>query len=279
MQQHITLGLGCLLWLCSIGMAQPRPDISANRPPSPDQRIKTFKVASIEELVQAIGPNRRIEISPGEYVLSDLKDRHMDFVRWDPNFDGDTLTIRKVNNLTIVGLGSEPVRLVVRPSYVFVLNFDNCHNIELLNLTMGHAPEKGYCTNGVVGAADCSDLRIRKCDLFGSGTEGLTLKNVSGLTFEDSTIRDCSYGIMTIEGSEKLAFVRSRFMNNQEFWGVNIRDSKDLKFTECVFEGNQAEDSLFQVVSCSNITVDGSTFSNNTAKSLTNNSEVVKIRK
>ena len=279
MQRQITSGLGCLLLLCSLGTARPRSYVSSDHPLYADQRVKTFKVSSVEEFVQAIGPDRRIEIAPGEYVLSDAKDRRMDFVRWDPNFDGNTLTIRKVKNLTIVGLGGEPVRLVVRPSYVFVLNFDNCHGIELFNLTMGHAPEKGYCQSGVVGFVSCSDVRVRKCDLFGSGTEGLTLKSVSGLTFEDSTIRECSYGIMTIKGSERLAFVRSRFANNKEFWGINAHDSKDLEFTECVFEGNQAEDSLFQVVSCTNVTVESSTFSNNKVKSLTNNSEVVTIRK
>ena len=124
----------------------------------------------------------------------------MDSIRWDPEFDGKTITIRNVKNLKIVGRHGmfPPPRILARPRYAYVLNFEECNNIKLENLILGHSPNPGHCTSGVIGATNCANLTLDHCDLFGCGTEGLTLTNVQDMTFHNSTIRDCTYGIMTI---------------------------------------------------------------------------------
>ena len=207
------------------------------------------KVSTAEEFVVAIGSDRTIELAPGEYVLSDVKDRYMDFVRWDPTTAGKTVTIRKVQNLRILSAGKEPVRLIARPYSVFVLNFEDCNNVSLENLVLGHAPQKGGCESGVVGATRCSGLNLRKCDLFGSGTEGLTLREVEDFAFEESIIRDCTYGIMTIESCKRLRFSGSKFIRNKKYWGVNVHDTQVVYFRDCLFQGNEAAVTLFTVLS------------------------------
>ena len=178
--------------------------------------LNTIKVTSAEEFINAIGSNRNIEIAAGDYLLSEIPDRHMEHIRWDPAFDGKTITIRNLENVTIRGQGQNKTNLLVTPRYVFVLNFENCTNIELQDLTLGHTPDKGSCTSGVIGAKNCRNLFIDNCDLFGCGTEGLTLENVNTFGFTNSIIRECSYGIMTITGCKDLNFQNAKLINNQE---------------------------------------------------------------
>ncbi|MEO1299230.1 MAG: hypothetical protein AAFW75_26320, partial [Cyanobacteria bacterium J06636_16] len=60
-------------------------------------------VNTSEAFVQAIGPNRTIELASGSFTLSDLdpglQTRH---VRFESVFDGYELVIADVENLTIV---------------------------------------------------------------------------------------------------------------------------------------------------------------------------------
>jgi len=240
----------------------------------------TINVSSTEELVNAIGSNRTIHLAPGDYILSEVQDRHMDHIRWDPEYDGKTLTIRNVNNMKMIGSENGTVRLLVRPKYVYVLNFENCENTYLENLVLGHSPDSGYCTSGVLGATDSSHLILLNCDLFGCGTEGLTLKNVRDMKFHKSTVRDCTYGIMTMTECKNIRFTQSSFMRNKEYWGVNIQDTENVLFSACNFENNQAEgEALFSVVSSSNIQIQNCVFNNNNIKPFPKNSSETIDRK
>ncbi len=245
---------------------------------SSDAYSYTINVSSADELLNAIGPDRTIRLAPGDYMLSDVKDRYMEFIRWIPEFDGKTVSIRNVKNLKIIGSSGGATRLLVRPKYVFVINFEDCEDVELEHLVMGHSPDKGFCTSGVIGATNCTNLAIRNCDLFGSGTEGLTLSKVRNMEFHDSTIRDCTYGIMTIKGCANLQFTKSSFTRNKKYWAVNIQDSTDISFAECSFTNNDAnEKALFAVGSSSNIHVKECHLADNNVMFNTNNVEAVTI--
>jgi hypothetical protein len=250
----------------------------ANPPPNGSTSPATINVSTADELVQAIGPDRVLRLAAGEYQLSDVTDRQMEFVRWDRKFDGKSLTLRNVKNLSIVGAGDQPVRLIVRSKYAFVLNFDKCQDIHLSNLTLGHAPQRGECESGVVGANDCSRLTFEKCDLFGCGTEGLTFQNVRQFKFIDSTVRDCSYGIMSLTGCTNFTFARSRFVGNSQYWGLKIDDCKDVSFSDCNIQNNTLTDgSIFQVTSSADIAFDGGQIHNNHASALMEEADTVTI--
>lgn len=260
---------------------EPAPQAPAGRAgqPAEDHRAEVIHVKTAEQFVTALGSDREIHLAAGEYVLTDVKDRQMDAVRWDRKFDGLSLTVRNVKNLSLVGEGDKPVRLIVRPGYVFVLNFEKCDAVRLENLSMGHAPQKGECDSGVLGATDCAGLTFHKCDLFGCGTEGLTLKDVAKLSFEDSTIRDCTYGILTAEGCRDLSFTRSRFTGNEQFWGMQFNDTKTIAFADCVVEGNKAGDqSLFQLTSSSAVRFEGGAIRKNAAAGLTDRPDQIEVR-
>ncbi len=238
----------------------------------------TVTVDSADELLRAIGPNRTIRLAPGEYVLSDVPDRHEAYLRWDPAFDGKTITVRRLENLTIRGCGEKPVRLLVRPRYAWVLSFEDCRNVALENLVVGHAPAAGYCTGGVLRAKSCANLALSGCDLFGCGTEGLTLAETTGVTVRDSVIRDCTYGIMSMKGCRDIRFTRSTFTRNEEFWAVAIHDSRDIAFTGCRFTANRANgEPLFDATSCANVRIKNCTMFGNEVAALTNSPSAVTI--
>lgn len=237
-----------------------------------------IQVNSAEELINAIGPNRTIQLSAGDYMLSDVDDRYMKYLRWDPEFDGNTITIRNVKNLKIIGAQDQVTRLLVYPRYVYVLNFEGCQGVTLENLTLGHFPEAGNCASGVIGATKCSSLAVRHCDLFGCGTEGLSLEEVKGVIFHDSIIRDCTYGIMTLKSCRNLNFTQSTFTRNKEFWAVNIHDSQDVAFTDCHFTHNQARgEAFFSIVSSSDVLIKECHFADNNIDTIANIKKAVII--
>ena len=253
------------------GQAPEETTTPEQTPPAEPER-QTITVSTAQQFIDAVGSNRTITFEPGEYILSSVPDRHMDYVRWDPTTAGKTVTIRNVQNLRLESPGPDKVRLIVRPYSVFVLNFDNVTDCEIDGFTLGHAPEKGGCESGVMGIANSKDVRIRDCDLFGCGTEGLTIENCQRIRVERSTVRDCTSSIMTIEGSKDLQFTDCTFRENGWYRGVQIHDSAKVSFERCVFKENRAEKPLLNAVSASAVRIVDCEFSDNKAPSLTNDS-------
>ena len=90
---------------------------------------------------------------------------------------------------------------------------------------------------GVVGLYGCEGISINNCDLFGCGTYGIEATLTSGLVMKNSIIRDCSYGIMLLNGLTDSRFEFCDFMRNQS--GISSRDNcKGLKFSDCRFTQN-----------------------------------------
>lgn len=151
-------------------------------------------------------------------------------------FDGHQLTIVNLRNVTISG--SDDCHIVVDPAYAYVLNFVQCENIRIENVTMGHTAE-GYCTGGVVGMYRCCGMEIDSCDLYGCGAYGLVADTTQDVTMTRTIIRDCSYGIMQLFGCSGATFSECSFYRNREFSMVTVDDRcSDVLFEECRFFEN-----------------------------------------
>ena len=72
--------------------------------------------------------------------------------RWDEEFDGPMLVVQNVSNLTVRGSGDAATDRVLSavPRYAYVLTFENCSNIYVTHITLGHTQEPGYCAGGVL---------------------------------------------------------------------------------------------------------------------------------
>ena len=152
-------------------------------------------------------------------------------------FNGRQLTIINLRDVTI--RGERNAAILVEPLYAYVLNFVNCHNITLENLTLGHV-EEGFCTGGVVGLTACAEVKINQCDMFGCGAYGIIAEKTDKLYVSQSIIRDCSYGIMEIRGGDVIKFDQCDFIRNKEYTMVYIDESAtDVSFYNCRFAQNK----------------------------------------
>ena len=229
------------------------------------------QVRSASELLRAIGSNRTIVLEPGEYDLSATRRNGRKHVRFDKVYDGHELVITGVENLTIRGAkGSRPT-ILARPRYAFVLKFENGNNIALDNLVLGHTPEGG-CTGGVVAAHKTNGLTISNSDLFGSGTVGVALDQVQQFSFDQSTIRECTYGIATIANSSDVMFSNSKFIDNREFDLVDVKHTSGVRFVGCHFVNNRSSKGnyFFKTDKQSSLVVKDATFEKNKLSQLTN---------
>jgi hypothetical protein len=214
----------------SLGAAAPAADPSAK--PADDRQVINVKTA--EELIQAIGPERIILLQQGEYNLSKVKRAKLKHVRWTSPMDGQyQVEIRDVPHLSIRGDGNQPSHVLVNDPYAFVLTFENAPHLELSNMRIGHSPQPGYCSGGVVQLLKTAEVKIDRCILYGCGMEGLHLERVSKLTLADSVIEDCTYGILTANDCEELKFVGSTFRKVIQYYGFDLQDCTGVSFTGC----------------------------------------------
>ena len=209
------------------------------------------EVSSVEELLEAIAPNRSISVLKGKYNLSEfIEDKDIDkwnkshkYVKLEEVFDGISIRIENVDTLYIFGdyENADTVEIVTEPRYADVFAFSNCKNINLNTMTMGHT-DTGDCVGNVLTFLDCENINLSNMDLYGCGVYGIWSENTKDLYVSDSTVRECSAGPVCITGSEgKNRFSGCTFIGSDG--GFDLDSELDIEFNECSFGGYE-EDSL-----------------------------------
>ena len=244
---------------------------------------KSITVSNSREFLEALGSDRIIKMKPGNYILSEwdpflnnrpeqapryanIKDKGKlklaKGVTWsDDPFDGGELILNGIKNLTINSVNDKgPAgNLIVDPRYAFVMKFVKCSNITIRNITAGHS-EGGYCSGGVFEFTDSSKITITDTNMYGCGTEGLVLLNVSDMKVASSMIYECTYDIMAVSGGKNIVFEECIFSDNREFTLITISETKNISFTKCKFIDNRGE--MFSVRDTT-VLVSNSTFERN----------------
>ncbi len=209
-------------------------------------------VSSVEELLAAIEPGASIVIEPGYYNLSEymqamqISDITFPYVTLEECFDGTELVIRDVDTLTIRG-GSEnaaDTELVVEPRYANVLTFDNCNDIAIASLTLGHT-EQGSCRGSVLVFQGSQYFELSNLDLYGCGVYALKLTDGSGyFQITDCTLRDCSDGPFYIEDAVNEIIFDSCVIDGSAGGGFYApSEDSGLIFLGCTF--GQAESNMW----------------------------------
>lgn len=177
----------------------------------------TIYVSSVDELLNAIGPDRVIIMSDGVYDLTQAQSYGQAtgsaYWDWEYCYDGYQLNIHDVSGLWIAGSGSMLCSVVTQPRYANVLYFNYCSNITIRDMTAGHSPGEGYCTGGVLNFMNCDSVCIDGCDLYGCGTYGISAVNCASLLAENTTIRECSYGGLMTTSCIDVCFANGRVVN------------------------------------------------------------------
>ena len=169
---------------------------------------ETVQVDNVKDFLEAIAPGVTIVFSPDYYNLSEYTEeiwstegeewnRTHPYVQLRECFDGGIeVVVQNVDEIFIAGdLESETVtELVVETRYGAVLNFEDCTNIILNGLTMGHT-QAGACDESVITFSNSTDIHLAAMDLYGCGMYGFTAMNESGnIYLQSCTIRDCEAG-------------------------------------------------------------------------------------
>ena len=206
-------------------------------------------VSTVEELLEAVRPGAKILLEPGRYDLSafaeeaaaqgrDLSKDGKEYVQLRECFDGMEIVIKGVKGLSIRAASGDiaATELIVSPRYAAVLNFEDCDQLSLTGLTMGHT-EQGYCAGNVINLSYCRGVVLDRLDLYGCGVYGLGLENGSGdVRISNSTIRDCSQGPFYIQEAVGVVEFIDCVLRDSEGPGYYYQpETSDLQFIRCSF--------------------------------------------
>lgn len=178
----------------------------------------TNEINSTKDFVEFISSNSNLAFGQGIFDVLDFSnqiDNSTTLTRKEV-FDGFELIIHDISNLTISG---DHTTIIAQPRYASVLNFVNCDNISLVNLTIGHTPYKGYCMGSVLKLENCNNVKLNALELYGCGTYGIELHNCKNVLVNGSKIFECSYGALKISDSDL------KFENSSIFDCNRIPDS------------------------------------------------------
>lgn len=174
---------------------------------------KEVKVKTVDQFLSAIASDTKIVLAEGTFDLSKAKDygKNAPNYYWEDNYDGPSLVIANVQNLTIEGAGQGKSTISAVPRYANVLTFENCSGITVKDLTAGHTIEPGYCMGGVLMYRYGESMLVENCGLYGCGTYGVQTETIADLQIVNCEIYECSYGGVLLLNSENVAISGTAF--------------------------------------------------------------------
>lgn len=157
-----------------------------------------ISVSGTNDLISNLKPNNRIYLNNGYYGILDFEEV-TEYVRREDVFDGQEVVIDGLSNVTIIGDNSV---VLARARYANVISFVNCTNIKLENITLGHTPQKAYCTGNVLCFYNCENIELVNLQLFGCGTYGIMATDSKNILVSGSKIFECTYGGIYVSSTE-----------------------------------------------------------------------------
>ena len=230
----------------------PTPTAEANDP--------WVHVDNMEDFVEAIAPGARIRLEAGSYSLSDyLEDawnaegedwnRRHDHVQIRDVYDGLELVITDADGLIIEGGDQDcsKTELLTDPRYASVLNYENCEQVVVSNITMGHT-NRGSCVGDVIHCYACKDVSVVNADLFGCGVYGINMEYCEGLLkCSNTVIHDCEYGPLYNDGSTgEWKFTDCKLINSEEGGYFSESRGLNLTFVNCEFGDRETDNFMYR---------------------------------
>ena len=206
---------------------------------APAEAQEQITVSTVDEFLNAIGPNREIILDAELFDLSTAEGygkTQAEFYCWNEGYDGPELMIQNVDNLTIRSADGDVKAHTISavPRYANVLRFNQCTQVTLSGFTAGHTKEPGSCAGGVLYFENCQKMTVDQCGLFGCGILGVQASYSENIVVENSEIYECSYG------------------------GIRMDNSENITVLGCTFRDLGGPSLLFP--SCQNVTIDGEPF-------------------
>ena len=251
---------------------------------------KKVRVSTIDEFFDAIGNNTTIELELGNYDISKLdgekKSNYAKLVQVPIDENGgvtNQFLIKGVSNLKIIGIGKKQSKIYTPSPVVTVLSFENCKNVIVDNIDIGHKAVKGGCSADVIDINDSENFLIKNSILYGSGYIGIGASIVTKLSILKSTITDCSYKIFSFDNCMNSTIDSCSFTKCSG--GVIISGCIGLKISNSDFTENTNEGKpdlnyftyLFEISSSSNIKLNKTVIEGNITSYFAKNSQLLSI--
>jgi hypothetical protein len=236
-------------------------------------------VTNAGQLLGSLGSGRTLQLAPGIYNLSQVRWGDLPHVTWRPVFDGEEILIHDLADITLRGDSKNQVVIVVDPRAAGVLSFEKVDGLRLENIELRHTGGNKECTGGVLSLRDVNRVTVDRCQLLGSGREGLNMRGVKNFRFGNSEIRDCVNSVMTVIDSHNLTFENSRFVDNGARFApaFSFDGSSAVSFNRVIITGNTGSPGLFSFHSTKEIKIADSEILANKADQLADTTDAVRV--
>ena len=252
----LALLVALALLLCACGEAAPAPAEPTEEPvqepvPTADPALPegAVLVGTVDELLAAIAPHTTIVLKEGDYDLSSATDYGTEDLtgsyRWDLIYGGCQLCISNVTGLRLIGQGE--VSILAKPRYAEVLRFEDCWDLSLEGLTLGHTQAPGICAAGVLGLGACQDVSLDNCRLYGCGSMGISAESCESVFVRGCRIDSCSNGAVYASNCrdvrlEDCALCDNGLSENGEGFDLIYTDhGKGFALVNCEITGNRMQ--------------------------------------
>ncbi|MBQ9314800.1 MAG: right-handed parallel beta-helix repeat-containing protein [Clostridia bacterium] len=236
----------------------PSQEINNSSPAQEEEKYTEVKVSSAKDLFQNVKPFTKIILTEDYYNISDIDPTTFenDNIKVEDWYDGYEFIIRNIDHLEICSANNVMPEIVTEGAHVNVISLNNCKNVKISGLVVGHEVEKGSCSGGVIQIENSSDIEIDHCHLYGCGTYGIISRETNNVVINNTDIYGCSYGILDLSNSNHFVFNNCIFRDNGEYTMFAIHKCKDTLFNNCTITSNRSDyvSSLISASESSNIT-------------------------
>lgn len=230
-------------------------------------KLTEIVVSNAEQFLKAIGSNKKIILKPGTYDLSSIKKVNASngTVTWLDVYDGKELNVKNVENMVIEGEEKDKVHIITDARYANIIAFSKCTNITINNIVAGHKAQEYECDAGVLHFEQSDNIVINRSLLYGCGSMGVSVYEVSNFTFNDSIITDCSLRAAQISNSKYVRFNNSKFIKNRAYADIfSIYNSNIVIFDGCtIADNNNWQWNLISATNTSIVLLDNCVIENN----------------
>ncbi len=208
-----------------------------------DPELKKVSVNNVQALFEAIADDTEITLEDGRYDLGTVQGGSKfagvyDFTEY--GMEDRSMLIRQVRNLHIKAKNPGKAQLITSYAFVPVLRLEECRNVSLHGLSMGHDVQPGLCEGAVLVPVNCYYFAVNNCDLYGSGTFGIESDGSSFIGLYNSTVRECTRGLLYLQNSYTVHLENSTMKDSGGDHMVHIYASNDIRFEGVQFTGNNA---------------------------------------
>lgn len=171
--------------------------------------MREVQASTVDKFLSAIASNTTVYLTDGAYDLSDAENYGAfgtDAYYWMDAYDGPGLIIHNVNNFHIVGAGKGKTSINAIPRYADVLTYENCEDISITGVTLGHSEAPGSCSGGVLRFDRTDSASIQDCGLYGCGILGISAAECNNVAIDNTEIYDCSQGAVYLSACNDVRF-------------------------------------------------------------------------